>query len=275
MISDLSAEPVARLCDGQQTRAAVVVAHPDDETVGAGSRLTQFRDSLFVYTTDGAPRNPRDSRAAGFRGREEYAAARRTELESALATANIEARQIRVLPFADQDASRHMVEITHTLVTLLEQFRPELILTHPYEGGHPDHDATAFAVNATCELLRRRAGDAPPIVEMTSYHNGPQGIRTGEFLPGSSDATIMTIELTHEECRFKQSLIDQYRTQRETLRWFPVGVERFRIAPAYDFTKGAHEGRLFYEQFDWGMSRTQWEELARGTLKRLGLADPL
>ena len=37
----------------------IVVAHPDDETIGMGAQLCRFRDALLVQVTDGAPRDGR------------------------------------------------------------------------------------------------------------------------------------------------------------------------------------------------------------------------
>jgi hypothetical protein len=48
-------------------------------------------------------------------------------------------------------------------------------------------------------------------------------------------------------------------------------VERFRPAPAYDFTAPPHEGKLFYECFDWGMNGARFRELAAGAMEELGL----
>jgi hypothetical protein len=47
---------------------------------------------------------------------------------------------------------------------------------------------------------------------------------------------------------------------------FPVGVERFRYAPSYDFTRPPHDGRLFYEEQNWGVSGKEWCRLARQAL---------
>ena len=68
----------ARLARGERVAepVALVVAHPDDETIGLGSRLHLFDRLLLVHLTDGAPADMGDARRAGFATREAYAAAR-------------------------------------------------------------------------------------------------------------------------------------------------------------------------------------------------------
>src|SRR4051812_11232063 len=68
---------------------AVVVAHPDDETIGVGALLALFRRLLLIHVTDGAPRNLHDAQATGFATCGDYAAARRRELVSALRAGNV------------------------------------------------------------------------------------------------------------------------------------------------------------------------------------------
>ena len=56
----------------------IVVAHPDDETIGLGAQLGRFEDALLVHLTDGAPRDGEDARNYGFASVADYAAARRS-----------------------------------------------------------------------------------------------------------------------------------------------------------------------------------------------------
>jgi hypothetical protein len=66
-----------------------------------------------------------------------------------------------------------------------------------------------------------------------------------EFLSGPPDVLLT---LSDEERDLKQRMIQAFATQEETLGAFlPPRDERFRPAPAYDFTRPPHEGRLQYE----------------------------
>src|SRR4051812_25308763 len=91
---------------------AVVVAHPDDEVIGLGSRLRRLFNAQFVHVTDGAPRDLRDTRRAGFTKREDYALARRRELHSALEVAGIAPKQTLEIGIVDQEASLRLVGLS-------------------------------------------------------------------------------------------------------------------------------------------------------------------
>src|SRR5215210_1638225 len=146
-------------------RLALVVAHPDDETIGIGGQLSRLHGIKLVHVTDGSPRQDGAAEAHGFATREDYAAARREELRAAMAVAGVPEHALVGLGIADQDASFHLVEIARRLATLFREQGIELVLTHAFEGGHPDHDATAFAAHAAGALLHHE-GSAPALIEM-------------------------------------------------------------------------------------------------------------
>lgn len=254
-------------------RTVMVVAHPDDDVIGAGVRLQWLRDLTILHVTDGAPRNMADALHAGCNTREEYAALRRRELEAALSLVGLQPQQARSLGFIDQDASLHLAELALRLAGEFAALEPEVVLTHPYEGGHPDHDATAFGVHAACRLLEARGLTPPVIVEMASYF-GVNGCRViAEFLPDAR-SKILCHYLTPEQCALKRRLLDCYASQHRVLGDFNLDREQFRLAPEYDFTQPPHEGRLLYEFYDWGMNGARWRTLASQALARLQLARP-
>jgi LmbE family N-acetylglucosaminyl deacetylase len=244
----------------------IVVAHPDDEVIMLGSRLPILSDATIVHVTDGAPRNGEDARGHGFGLVEEYARQRRMELLSALALAGIPTERTVELGFTDQEAALNLAELTGRVTDWLRKHPVEIVVTHAYEGGHPDHDATAFAVHAACQLI----DDPIPIVEASSYHNSAKGIEVGCFL-ASNDSDGVRVSLTPSQRELKRRMMDCFATQKQTLLYFPVEVECFRLAPRYDFTSRPHQRVLFYEQFNWGMTGERFCTLAAEAQRALGI----
>jgi N-acetylglucosamine malate deacetylase 2 len=249
--------------------AIVVVAHADDETIALGGRMGRFQKAHFIHITDGAPRNEQDSRAHGFSTLDDYRAARKQELKKMFAKAGLAKVSHTSLGFRDQEATLNLVEITRQLVQRISQYGPEVILTHPYEGGHPDHDACAFAVHHAVGLHRERGGARPLIVEAPFYNLGPKEPGSGAFLDVAMTMPEVVYQLSREERERKHALIACFTTQKETLKGFHDSTERYRIAPMYDFTRPPHAGELLYDHYPWGMTSDRFCELAEEAEERL------
>lgn len=254
-------------------RSLLVFAHPDDEVVCLGARLSRLHIARLVHVTDGAPRDERDSRAHGFSTLMEYRAARASELHRALAAAGVERFRCECLAVPDQEASLYLAALARRIAALIAAHKPEVIFTHPYEGGHPDHDACAFAVQSA--VLMIAVNKSPPlVVECASYHAGPAGIEAGIFLPHAQRPETLHFRLSPDEQRQKKRLLDCFITQKDTLRYFPLEFESFRVAPAHDFTQPPHAGALFYEGFPWGMSGERFRYLAGQAARALQEQSP-
>jgi len=249
--------------------SVIIAAHPDDEVLGLGGQLPRMNTTI-VNVTDGSPANLRDAHAAGFATREEYARARRLELLAAMSLAGIPEERCIALNISDQEASFCLKELTLRITELLRTLKPALIFTHPYEGGHPDHDASSFAVHSALKVLEqfKRRGKSV-LFEFTSYHAGPKGMET-DFLPNST-FPIQRFRLGEEESALKVRMLDCFSTQKHMVSQFPVLVEQIRQAPDYNFVQPPHPGTLFYEPFDWGIDGRRWRRMATEAEQFLGL----
>ena len=221
----------------------VVAAHPDDEVIGLGGQLARLQPRLHVlHVTDGAPSDMQDARAQGFATRQAYADARRRELLSALALAGVGPQQTTVFGIPDQQASLQLAVLARRLAELLTWLRPEYLVAPAYEGGHPDHDAVAFAVWAARAVLRRAGVRVPIAIEFPLYHAGPDGsMVTGRFA-GVGPAALV-LRLTEEQQRLKRKMVERFATQQAVLSAFCLDVERFRYAPDRDYGAAAPRRR--------------------------------
>jgi len=249
----------------------IIAAHPDDEVIGAGALLSRLHCADVLHVTDGAPREGSFAQKAGFAGRSEYAAERQREAAAALALLGRDTLRVQCLGIPDQEAIINVVSLARRLAELLTDY--SFVVTHAYEGGHPDHDATALSVQAACGLIKRGGCEPPSLLEMTGYHgSGGQNVR-GVFIPHLDAGSVAELMLTWAERDLKRRMFACHATQRGRLKNFSFDVERFRSAPRYDFLAPPHLGALYYERFRWGIPGQTWRCAAKQALAELDLLD--
>ena len=245
----------------------LIVAHPDDESISCGGQLARMSGVSVVLVTDGAPRNLHDARTYGFATAADYARARAAEFRTAMQLATVQ-NVIRI-EIPDQDAARELTPLTRALADILFARGIRVAITHAFEGGHPDHDATSFAVHAAKKLLERRRYSVA-VIEVPFYHLGATEMVVQSFAH-AADGLERSLALDAEAQAQKRRLLDVYITQRPTLSAFRIDLERFRPAPAYPFDSIPNAGRVLYDNYSWGLRGKEWRTLARESLDQLGL----
>jgi LmbE family N-acetylglucosaminyl deacetylase len=265
-----SARVVDALSTGRGERPgsiAVIVAHPDDEVVGAGGRLAYWAaETTVVHVTGGAPADGADARRAGFTCPGDYADARRRETRAALACLPHQPIAVVSLGFTDQRVTRDLYDVVSALRELMRRQPPDVVVTHAYEGGHPDHDAIAFA-----HQMLRAMPDLPrfDVVEFAEYHEGRSGaLVTNQFADTAEPDGRVASALTPQDRRRTQLMLKCFRTQQRVLEPFGCGEEWLRPAPRYDFTKPPEAGGVWFDRFDW-ITSARWRAIVAQVASRL------
>lgn len=248
-------------------RIAVIVAHPDDETAALGCQFSRFPRVQLLHTTDGAPRRGSDYSDRGFATPADYAAARRAELEACMAIAEVPASALHCLWIPDQEAAHRLTELTCRILEFLREHRPDVVITLALEGGHPDHDATAFGVHCACRLWSEHR---PVLIEVPLYHLGDEGWAMQSFIPVAGRPELI-LELDERLREQKRAMLAAHVSQAQVLTMARLECERFRVAPEYDFLVLPNHGRLLYEKYPWQMSGPQWLRNVEAALRELGL----
>jgi LmbE family N-acetylglucosaminyl deacetylase len=242
-------------------RCAVIVAHPNDEVVGSGFLISKLAEVFVLHISNGFPHLDAEVKANNIEKENEYAEQRRRECYAALQIASVPNDNVTELNVPQFSIPFQLVALTKEVLKFLQRTSPQIILTHAYEGGHPDHDATAFATHAAVRLLTENGLKAPAIFEMALYP-GKSGLsKVPEFLHSPAREST-TLSLNRDAQDLKLKMFNCFKTHRQIFEISPLGPERFRESPGYDFTQPPHEGELYYENFDWGMTGEDWRALA-------------
>jgi N-acetylglucosamine malate deacetylase 2 len=221
-------------------RILIAVAHADDETLGCFS-LLKGKEAWILHATDSTPLHPRYAEKAGYSSVADYRAARRLEMLRALEAGRIDPSRWRALEIADQEAPRNVAAIREAVLS----YDADRVYTHAYEGGHPDHDALAFALRGL-----------PNVWEFPLYRASASGeFETGGFLDGRGGSRVEV-----EDPSGKQRMLACFASQMRVIQRFPLDAEWFRPMKAYDFAKPPHQGPLYYEIRQHGWDWTSWRD---------------
>jgi LmbE family N-acetylglucosaminyl deacetylase len=242
-------------CKPGRARIALVSAHPDDEVLAAATVMRSARELVLIHLTDGAPADGRDAARTGFASVEAYAQARRRELDLALAVLGVRPRLQLRYGLTDQETVFHLPGLVRRLAHDLRGC--DAVLTHAYEGGHPDHDAAAAAVQLACLYGVDEPKAAIVRLEFAGYHSRGGALVAGRFHPDPA-APEREVDAAPSDRRARVEALACFATQAATLADVGFEAERLRLAPVYDFRRPPPPGEALYDRWGLSLSSAEW-----------------
>lgn len=239
----------------------MLVAHPDDEVIAFGALMQRMKKATVVFATDGAPRDPYFWKDYG--SREAYAEVRRKEAQQALRIVGAEPVFLadRVEGgITDQELFRRLPEAVKALEEVLDEIRPDCLLTLTYEGGHPDHDASCFVTSWAGKIRKAPTWESP------LYHRNADGSSAVQTFPQCTGAEI-DLPVSGDELEKKLKMFHSYRSQKLTLDLFRPEIEQFRPMVDHDFTRPPLPWKLNYEFWQWQMNGNEVSEVFASYLR--------
>jgi len=258
-------------------RILLLIAHPDDEVVGCCAAIGRARAAgakvFGLVLTTGVPARdvlwPWDRHRHG-----QHVARRRDECRAVAALLGLSGMAFLDLPARGLRGA--LLDVRKQVLETIAWLRVETVWAPAYEGGHTDHDSAS--------MLAASLPEGPGKADVTVYEYAEYNFLGGTVRSQTFPATLgpeCILELSAEEAQLKRQALARYSSAQGDLVYVGVGREAFRPIAAYDYSRPPHEGKLFYQRFQWVFFRhprvdfTQPAEVCRDLLRfRSSLAAP-
>jgi LmbE family N-acetylglucosaminyl deacetylase len=234
----------------------LLAPHPDDEVVGCCAAIGRARAAgaqvAVLYLTTGLP-----DQAEAWpwrRGTRHQDRVDRRRAEALEVAAALGVRPVGFRTWPSRTLRHHIAEARAAVRWAMAAARADRLWAPAYEGGHQDHDVANFIASTFASRV--------PVVEYATYNFQGRRARSNEFAVEGGDA--WTLRLAPDEVRRKHAMLAEYGSERGNLRHIRLTEEQLRWLHPYDYTRPPHEGRLFYERFQWIPLRHPRVDATRG-----------
>lgn len=161
--------------ESRKLRALIIAAHPDDEVLGAGGFSAKFSaniDISCIFVCEGSSCRYVDPTSATCVSEIEQRREAARQAGSILGINSIEFGLFRCGALS----SYPLIEVNHFIERAIDEFEPDLILTHWQKDNNDDHATVAksvgIAVRSQKNLGRTRAILAFEVPSSTEYVSG-------------------------------------------------------------------------------------------------------
>jgi hypothetical protein len=221
--------------------AAVVVSHSGDECMGASWLLSRLHDRASVFrVTRGAH--------GGLS-------------PDAVAMTGLPAERCHDLGLEAGTLGRDLETLTWLIAAAVKGVTPRVLITHAWEGLNLDHDAVAFAVQLTAQLLPRFGCAGPVVVEFQCHHESQEAGHRRNSTPAWEKG--VRVDFGADSRRLKEQIL---RCQAGPSRRIAPASLRSEIYRPQHASNNRHSARDSEQQYPDAAWCTPREFLASATL---------
>ena len=212
-----------------------VVAHPDDEVLGAGATIYKLIKSghnvaVAIMSGHAAARN-------------NISATLQEDESKAMAILGVEKVFHADFPNIRMNTVPHL-ELVQFIESCIIDWQAEIIITHHPSDTNIDHQETGKAVNAACRLFQRMDG-VPKLSELL-YMEVPSSTEWSLNTADNRFVPNMFFEICEEGLKVKIEALEAYKGVKRPFP-HPRSEKAIEGLAAY---RGAQSGRLFAEAFE-------------------------
>nr|WP_295305738.1 PIG-L deacetylase family protein [uncultured Blautia sp.] len=221
-------------------RYLVVVAHPDDEVLGAGATIHKLiseghKVSVAIMVSQAAARKDLSSTLSA-------------DERKALSIIGVDKIYHASFPNIKMNTVSHL-ELVQFVESCIEDWNAEAIITHHPSDTNNDHVQTSYAVQAACHLFQRR--DNLPVLKELLYMEVPSSTEwsfdtsANRFLPN------YFVEIGKDGVELKIKALSAYKGVMRTYP-HPRSSEALKGLAAY---RGVQSGCNYAEAFECAFKR--------------------
>lgn len=209
-------------------RTLLLVAHPDDESIGAGLLLQRLGHAYVVFCANGPSWWPVDWLNYGLPHKR--AQLRKQEAHQAIRITG-KNHGIQFLGYPDGWLITRLNDAYRSLAHLLRTWQPQQVITHAFEGGHEDHDTCSFLASQLSITFNFQVWEMP-----FYYREANTGAVVRQAFTTDDPNDEIITPASDTELEVKRAMLSAHESQRQIIARFDPTIEKFRRQPLHDYS---------------------------------------
>lgn len=224
-----------------KSKFLILAPHPDDEVVGTCiliKRGVQFGHEFYIFFLTNGCISKNELWYYQKSKHNQRLNRRLNEMKKTTELLKIERYFLQNIP--SRTLRNNINETIKKISEIIKTYKITTLLAPAYEGGHQDHDVANF--------IASRFRNCINVLEFSEYNYFNKTKRSNKFIEEFGNEK--KILLNENEIKFKKMALNIYQSEKKNLTYIKVKEECYRNLVAYNYNIKPHEGKLFYQRFN-------------------------